>query len=68
MTHVEMRPCFVQPCNDAYQNDKWSKIRAAQAGWFFPKYGDIGFCPNHLPEWVPAWRERQKEKKGKEKK
>lgn len=38
---------------------KWDVIRAGNEGWFFQK-GGISYCPEHVPDWVPAWRERQK--------
>lgn len=39
---------------------KWDVIKAGEAGWFFQRDG-TAWCPNHVPEWVESWRERQKE-------
>lgn len=29
--------------------------QAGQLGWFFQKNG-TSYCPEHVPDWVPAWR------------
>lgn len=48
--------CKVCPleCKD----DKWSRIRAHEAGWFEQKNGDV-YCPEHKPAWVAKWREQK---------
>jgi hypothetical protein len=57
--------CSEKECQESIPNNKWAKIRAGSPkkgeGWFFsmedPK---IAHCPNHLPDWVPAWREKKR--------
>lgn len=47
-------------CTASHPGDKFSAIRAGEAGWFRSRQTDEEFCPEHVPGWVPAWRERQK--------
>lgn len=39
---------------------KWAKIKSA---WFISKDEKEAWCPDHLPEWVAGWREKQKQGK-----
>jgi hypothetical protein len=52
--------CGVPGCPATYAPYKWGQIRAQSAGWFFPKDPGKGgpWCPEHLPDWVAAWRAR----------
>lgn len=53
------RRCVADGCTATFPGSKWDSIRAGDTGWFFTKVGDA-YCPEHVPEWVPAWRARQK--------
>lgn len=48
-------------CAATYKNHSWGKTAAHKDGWFFSKDG-IAYCPEHLPVWVPAWREKNAKK------
>lgn len=50
--------CSVPDCKETLPNHAWGKIKAD--GWFFQKDG-TNYCPNHIPNWVRAWRKRKKE-------
>lgn len=52
-------------CKAEHASDKFSAIRAAGAGWFRSRQDEQEFCPEHVPDWVPAWRERQQQSKRK---
>jgi hypothetical protein len=47
-------------CPAQVPGSRHDQIRAQAAGWFFSRREDAAFCPDHVPDWVPAWRERQK--------
>lgn len=49
------KPCSVPSCANSIRDHSWGHIKAA--GWFFSKTGEA-YCPEHIPEWVPAWRAR----------
>jgi hypothetical protein len=38
---------------------KFAAIAAHDAGWFSSRRDDLEYCPEHVPDWVPAWRARQ---------
>jgi hypothetical protein len=42
-------------CEESVPDNRWSKIRASAAGWFFQKDG-TAYCPLHVPAWVAGWR------------
>jgi hypothetical protein len=42
-------------CQASVANNRWAKIRAHEAGWFFAKSGEV-YCPAHAPGWVADWR------------
>lgn len=46
-------------CGKECKNDRWSRIRAHEAGWFEQKNGTV-YCPEHVPSWVITWRERRR--------
>lgn len=51
--------CSIKGCRTSYSKDMWSSIKATEAGWFQQK--DLtAFCPEHVPDWVPAWRAKQR--------
>jgi NTP pyrophosphatase (non-canonical NTP hydrolase) len=37
--------------------------RAQTAGWFMQRNGDH-WCPEHVPDWVEGWRERELSRRG----
>lgn len=50
--------CSDPLCEREYADHKWGRINASKAGWFFQTTGET-WCPEHMPEWVTAWRERK---------
>lgn len=52
-------------CKAQHAGDKFSAIRAADAGWFRSRQAEEEFCPEHVPDWVPAWRARRRQAKRK---
>lgn len=46
-------------CTASHPNSRFDAIKANEAGWFHSKVGAESWCPEHVPDWVPAWRERQ---------
>jgi hypothetical protein len=59
---TEMLPCVVDECESTYADHKWGRINASKAGWFFQNSGE-SWCPEHVPEWVEAWREKAANKR-----
>jgi len=51
--------CDHPSCSMFVKAHAWGYIKANDAGWFFQRNGDC-WCPDHIPEWVPAWREKMK--------
>lgn len=59
MTRGYTVTCAQQGCATSYHNKSgWDSIRAQSKGWFEQKNGK-SWCPEHVPDWVPAWREQQ---------
>lgn len=54
--------CDVPGCDNTYPDHAWGAIKANGAGWFRSKDDTVIRCPEHLPEWVPAWRESRRKK------
>jgi len=52
--------CAHEGCDAEIKGHAWAVIKAED--WFFQKDG-TSWCPDHLPDWVPAWRARQAAKK-----
>jgi hypothetical protein len=48
--------CKDKECDQKIKDHMWGRIKAT--GWFFQKDGSA-YCPDHIPEWVPAWREQR---------
>jgi hypothetical protein len=46
-------------CPASFPGSKHDAIAAAEAGWFFSFKDDAAYCPEHVPGWVPGWRERK---------
>jgi hypothetical protein len=57
MSYDTRRKCNQKACNKKTKTDKFNAIRAREAGWFFQKDGSI-WCPDHVPDWVASWREK----------
>lgn len=53
--------CLQDDCPASFPGSKQATIKAGREGWFFPKEhtGVKGWCPEHVPEWVAAWRARK---------
>jgi hypothetical protein len=49
----------VEPSPNTGRVGKWNVMKASREGWFFQK-DDTAWCPDHVPDWVAAWRARQK--------
>lgn len=49
--------CSVAECEAVTPGDKWSTIKS---GWFFMKDG-TRYCTKHIPDWVEAWRAKEKQ-------
>lgn len=59
-THGEQKAfCDHPSCSNFVKAHAWGWIKAGGDGWFFQKNGDC-WCPDHIPEWVSAWREKRK--------
>lgn len=43
-------------CTASFPAGKFDAIRASEAGWFRSREEHKWFCPEHVPDWVPAWR------------
>lgn len=52
----ETRGCSQPDCTQVVKNHAWAKIKAD--GWFFQRDGSL-WCPEHVPDWVDAWRARK---------
>jgi hypothetical protein len=46
-------------CKAEHPRSKWDSMKADREGWFHSKAEGLAHCPAHLPDWVPAWREKQ---------
>lgn len=51
-------PIVCSRCDASIPGGKWSIIKAGEWGWFFQRDG-TAYCPDHVPEWVSAWRARR---------
>jgi hypothetical protein len=34
-------------------------MKADRAGWFHSREEAAAYCPEHVPDWVPAWRAKK---------
>lgn len=53
-------------CPSSFPGSKFGAIKAQDEGWFFakdsgPRGSSAAYCPEHVPEWVTAWRERKRQ-------
>jgi len=60
--HTTFLKCSHEGCEASYADHKWGQIQASADGWFNARDGETRYCPEHLPEWVPAWRQRKAER------
>lgn len=49
--------CSHPDCPRSVKNHRWGITKASD--WFFGKDGKQ-YCPDHIPDWVEAWRKRKK--------
>jgi len=49
--------CAAPDCAASFTDHNWGKKQADREGWFMQKDG-TSWCPDHVPEWVEAWRNR----------
>jgi hypothetical protein len=63
MSHATENPVFCarrdDGCTASHPSGKWGTMAADKAGWFHSKAEECAWCPEHLPDWVPAWRAKQ---------
>lgn len=43
-------------CAATYPGSGHAAQRASEEGWFHSRQDDASYCPEHVPDWVPAWR------------
>jgi hypothetical protein len=43
----------------SHPGSRWDAMAADRKGWFHSKAEECAWCPDHVPDWVPAWREKQ---------
>lgn len=51
-----MAVCADPGCEAEIKDHAWGRIKAD--GWFQQRNGDV-WCPDHIPDWVEAWRRRR---------
>lgn len=59
--------CSEDGCTNIYRNPVSGSREAAKHGWFIPNgqaNGRVsdrpkGWCPEHIPHWLPEWRKKQ---------
>lgn len=63
MSHATENPVFCarggDGCTASHPSGKWGTMAADKAGWFHSKAEECAWCPEHLPDWVPAQRAKQ---------
>ena len=63
MSRASENPVFcahrVQGCAASHPSSKWGAMKADREGWFHSREEEAAYCPEHVPDWVPAWREKQ---------
>jgi hypothetical protein len=58
---AKYRRCSAPGCEAKFDDHMWGSMKAQREGWFLQKNGDA-WCPDHIPDWVEAWRSRQRRK------
>lgn len=47
--------CDGEGCRNRIKDHRWGHIKADD--WFFQKDG-TAYCPDHIPDWVEKWRNK----------
>lgn len=47
--------CSGGGCEKFFVPSRWGNQAAQNKGWFLQRNGQV-WCPDHVPDWVPAWR------------
>lgn len=63
MTYRTFMSCAEPDCLAEHKADRWNATKASGEGWFQQKNGEC-WCPEHVPEWVPAWRKKYRGQEG----
>ncbi len=58
MSYNDRRRCSEPGCPERVGDHRWGAIKAQSEGWFYQRNGEA-YCPQHVPAWVPAWREKK---------
>ena len=56
-TNADRTVCTEDGCAASVPNHRWGHTLAE--GWFFSRREKTAHCPEHLPDWVEAWRARK---------
>lgn len=56
------KTCASADCGASFPDHYWGKVHASKDGWLMLKDGK-SWCPAHLPGWVDAWRQDQRDKR-----
>jgi hypothetical protein len=57
--NVQPHKCAKEECTKTYMDHHWGTKEAQREGWFMQRNGD-SWCPDHVPDWVEAWREKKR--------
>ena len=49
--------CEHEGCTASFKDHRWGRIKAHDAGWFTTRDNERAWCPEHVPAWVPVWRQ-----------
>lgn len=68
MSHASENPVYCAMreslgCPASHPSGRWGSQKAANEGWFASRQDELSYCPEHVPDWVPAWRAQQAAKK-----
>ena len=55
---VPPKVCATECCERSFRPHYWGSVNASRDGWFVKKDG-TAWCPDHVPAWVEAWRNRE---------
>jgi hypothetical protein len=50
-------------CTASHPRSRFDDIKANEAGWFSSYQERQSYCPDHVPDWVPGWRESRARRK-----
>lgn len=57
MSRAGRRSCAEPGCEKSIPDHYWGRVKDGD-GWFQQRNGDV-WCPDHIPGWVEAWRQRR---------